>query len=190
MDSYSFFNGSDPKRLRAWEMPDLPATFTVTTLSVTHVDGQTTLPEAFAGLVANEQNVIQFAGPDQFVTGRAVSVNPKGLKLDGEDAWRNFSKFSPDIVPPMRGQTVTLTLDRQGFIRAVDASGAPQEATRGRQAPTGQRDIVITRLACLKAAAEFAAARPQLKSGEVLKIAASWERWINRPAGDELTDAL
>jgi hypothetical protein len=32
----------------------------------------------------------------------------------------------------------------------------------------------------LKAAAEFGAARPNLKSGDVLAIAASWERWIGR----------
>ena len=53
------------------------------------------------------------------------------------------------------------------------------------QASTGQRDTTITRLAVLKAAAEFAASRPQLKSGEVLKIAASWERWVNRDTGDD-----
>jgi hypothetical protein len=54
----------------------------------------------------------------------------------------------------------------------------------------GPRQAVITRLACLKAAAEFAAARPVLKSGDVLAIAASWERWVCRPAGDDLTDAF
>jgi hypothetical protein len=53
--------------------------------------------------------------PDQLVTGTVTSVNPKGLKLDGAADWLNFSKFAPDLVPPMRGQTVTLTLDRQGF---------------------------------------------------------------------------
>ena len=65
------------------------------------------------------------AAPEQ-ITGRVVSVNPKGLKLAGHDTWINFSKYAVDVVPPMRGQTVTLTLDRQGFIRAVDASGGPQ----------------------------------------------------------------
>jgi hypothetical protein len=32
----------------------------------------------------------------------------------------------------------------------------------------------------MKAAAEFGAARPNLKSGDVLAIAASWGRWVNR----------
>jgi hypothetical protein len=40
-------------------------------------------------------------------------------------------------------------------------------------------------------AAELAASRPQLKSGEVLKIAQSWERWVLRDASDlDLTDAF
>ena len=55
----------------------------------------------------------------QLVTGRVASVDPKGLKLDGAADWLSFSTLSPDIVPPMRGRTVTVTLDRQGFIRAV-----------------------------------------------------------------------
>jgi hypothetical protein len=134
--------------------------------------------------------------PNQQITGRVVSVNPKGVKLDGHADWLNFSRFASDIVPPMRGQHVTLTLDRQGFVRAVQAVGdvgdAPS-AIRAYGAPpaaktdetgtaAGARDRSITRLAVLKAAAEFAAARPQVKSGEVLKIAASWERWVTRPA--------
>lgn len=50
-----------------------------------------------------------------------------------------------------------------------------------RKAPADpKKDRTITRLAVLKAAAEFAASRPELKSGDVLKIAASWEAWANR----------
>ena len=128
--------------------------------------------------------------PDQLVTGTVTSVNPKGLKLDGGADWLNFSKFATDLVPPMRGQTVTLTLDRQGFVRAVAASGGTQEPATARTKATGQRDTTITRLAVLKAAAEFAAARPQVKSGEVLKIAASWERWVTREAGDQTDDVF
>ena len=128
------------------------------------------------------------------VTGRVVSVNPKGVKLDGRADWLNFSKFAPDLVPPMRGQHVTLTLYRQGFVRAVEATSGPQELATGHRGNLHagvQKDRTITRLAVLKAAAEFAAARPQLKSGDVLKIAASWERWVGRAeSADETVDAF
>lgn len=125
------------------------------------------------------------------ITGRVVSVNPKGLKLDGHADWFNFSQFARDLVPPMRGQHVTLTLDRQGFVRAVSVQDGSGVAPEHRGAPEPARDRTITRLAVLKAAAEFAAARPQLKSGDVVKIAASWERWITRPeSADELVDAF
>ena len=129
--------------------------------------------------------------PDQTITGRVVSVNPKGVRLDGHDDWFNFSRFAGDIVPPMRGQTVTLTLDRQGFVRAVEATSGPQEATTGRQVPTSDRDRTITRLAVLKAAAEFAASRPQASSSDVLKVAEAWEQWVLRPYdGPELVDGF
>lgn len=116
------------------------------------------------------------------VTGRVTSVNPKGLKLDGGSDWLNFSKYAQDIVPPTKGQTVTLGLDSAGFIRTVEPADGVQGLAASLPAPSGQRETVITRLAVLKAAAEFAAARPQVKSVEVLKIAASWERWVNRQA--------
>jgi hypothetical protein len=47
------------------------------------------------------------------------------------------------------------------------------------------RDRTITRLAVLKAAAEFGAARPQPKSGDVLAIASSWEWWVTRESADQ-----
>ena len=113
----------------------------------------------------------------EHATGRVVSVNPKGIKLDGADGWLNFSKFAPDIVPPMKGQTVSVTLDKSGFIRAVDVidGAAPTQL----HAPS-VKDQTITRLAILKAAAEFAASKPEAKSTDVLKIAAAWEEWVLR----------
>ena len=71
-----------------------------------------------------------------------------------------------------------------------------QEATPaspvGRPSTSSDRDQTITRLAVLKAAAEYAASRPESKSADVLKIAASWERWVNREsaAEDEIVDAF
>jgi hypothetical protein len=59
------------------------------------------------------------------------------------------------------------------------------------RATIAPKDRTITRLAVLKAAAEIDAARPNLKRGNILTIAASWERWINREQETtyDLTDA-
>jgi hypothetical protein len=129
-------------------------------------------------------------------TGVVRSVNEKGLKLEGHESWLNFSKFATDIVPPERGETVTVTLDKSGFLRAVEGalpriaggsdSKAPNETLNNLQ----HKDRTITRLAVLKAAAEYAASKPESKSGDVLKIAESWEKWVLRDDVPELVDAF
>jgi hypothetical protein len=58
--------------------------------------------------------------------------------------------------------------------------GSPEPATR-HQAIVTVKDRAVTRLAVLKVAAEFAASRSELRSGEVLKIPASWASVRRRP---------
>jgi hypothetical protein len=121
-------------------------------------------------------------------TGRVVSVNPKGLKLEGHTDWLNVSKFATDLVLPERGETVTCTLDKSGFLRAVEGA-LPRIAGGSDAVVPSSKDRTITRLAVLKAAAEYAASKPQSSSSDVLKIAASWERWVLRsddPADDNV----
>lgn len=127
------------------------------------------------------------------VTGRIEAANERGLKIDG--AWLNVSKYAVGVVLPERGADVALTLDKAGFIRSCELLGglpAPVCGASDAPAAPSQKDRTITRLAILKAAAEFGAARPQLKSGDVLAIAATWERWVNREEETtyELTDAF
>lgn len=122
-------------------------------------------------------------------TGRVRSVNPKGLKLEDHEDWLNVSKFATDVVMPERGETVTVVVDGKGFVRAIQPHDGPAAAPSGATAtlatgapsaaPTS-KDRTITRLAVLKAAAEFSASKPESKSGDVLLIAASWERWVLR----------
>jgi hypothetical protein len=132
---------------------------------------------------------------DSQVTGIVRSVNDKGLKLDGHETWFNVSRFAVGVVLPERGQHVTCTLDKSGFLRAVAAADGSEIAQPRSAAPgaaSAQRDRTITRLAVLKAAAEFGAARGNLKSGDVLAIAASWEKWVYRQEETtyDLTDAF
>lgn len=114
------------------------------------------------------------------VSGTVASVNPKGVRLVGELEWRNYSRFADEITPPERGEAVTLTVDRQGFVRSV----ARDQAAANRPAASSSRDTAITRLAVLKAAAEWSAGRPEIKAADVLRLATCWERWVTRPADD------
>lgn len=120
-------------------------------------------------------------------TGRVISVNERGIRLDGHDGWYNVSKFAPSVVLPARGETVTVSIDSKGFLRSCEPVAAAT-ATNGYGAVSSapgttsaqHKDRTITRLAVLKAAAEYAASKPQSSSADVLKIAACWERWVTR----------
>ena len=109
---------------------------------------------------------------ESVVTGRVRSVNEKGLKLEGHDGWFNISKFAVGVELPEKGAHVAVHARQGGLCprgrisqpfssrrRHSDGPLSPQPA-----APSA-RDRTITRLAILKAAAEFGAARPNLKSG-------------------------
>jgi len=110
------------------------------------------------------------------LSGAVVAVNDKGLRLEGRDGWLNYSKWAEGLVPPARGAHVVVTLDKAGFVRTL----APAGATDPRQTATAGRETAITRLAVLKAAAEFCAARPELKSADLLALAERMEAWVRR----------
>jgi hypothetical protein len=136
------------------------------------------------------------------VRGVVERANERGVKLAAESGWRNWSRWGerPEV-PPSRGDAVELVLDNAGYIRRVTvldaAAGVPagtpalrerEYANDGTQddilpAPANSRETLIVRQTCLKAAAEFAAGRPEIKSADVLKIAEAWEGWVTRWAG-------
>jgi hypothetical protein len=67
-------------------------------------------------------------------------------------------------------------VDARGFIHSLEViEAAPQS-----QGTVSNRDERITRLAVLKVAAAFGAARPECKSSDVLAIAERWLAWINQ----------
>jgi hypothetical protein len=114
-------------------------------------------------------------GAEQLV-GRVLSVNEKGLRLEGRDGWLNFSKWAEAIGSPAVGGLVTVTLDTAGFVRTV----APAQPADHQQGHAAGRETAITRLAVLKAAAEFCASRPDLKSADLFALAERMEAWVTR----------
>jgi hypothetical protein len=105
------------------------------------------------------------------VEGTVEARNDRGIKVAGD--WRNVSKFHPVDLPP-QGARVRLDLDAKGFIRSVEVLDQGTGA-----AP---RERVGVRLSVLTAAATFAAGKAvagvEVSSGDVLKIAEVWERWV------------
>jgi hypothetical protein len=133
----------------------------------------------------------------QIVEGVVEQANDTGVLVGG--VWLNRSKFKP-VVLPARGERVRLEV-KAGFIRAVlSADGSPrapgmvahpagdlaESAARG-VAQQGQieRDQQIRRLALVKAAAGYLAARPEAKAADVVRVAAAWEQWVVAERGAE-----
>ena len=109
------------------------------------------------------------------------AVNERGIKIN--DGWLNVSKFHA-VALPMRGALVTLEVQGGRWIQRCDVLDA-QDAHRAAQRPVaapGTRERTIPRLAVLKAAAAFAASRPDAKSCDVPKVAEAWLRWVEGEA--------
>ena len=110
------------------------------------------------------------------IAGMVAAVNDKGLRLEGRDGWLNYSKWAEAIGSPAHGAHVVVTLDKAGFVRTL----APAGATDPHHSPTAGRETAIIRQTCLKAAAAFCAARPELKSADLLALAERMEAWVTR----------
>lgn len=100
--------------------------------------------------------------------GVVEARNANGIKLDGE--WLNVSKFHPVDLPP-QGSAVRASVDSKGFLNAIELLD---------QADTMTTNLsqCNARLAVLQAAASFAAARGDIKSSDVLRIADTWLAWV------------
>src|SRR5215831_6469868 len=106
--------------------------------------------------------------PTEDVEGVVEAVNATGLKLGG--AWVNVSRFHA-VDLPETGAHVRLKIDSRGYIVELENLSPRSPAV------LSDKDERITRLAVLKAAAEFAAQK-DIKSSEVLMIADKWLRWV------------
>lgn len=114
-----------------------------------------------------------------------AKINEHGFQTkERPGVWINLSKYAtpmPEIPPP--GTEVELAMDTSGFVREIRPANGTHSAPTSepaRSTPPSSREIAITRLAVLKAAARFLADRTDAKSADVLTVAASWEGWINR----------
>jgi hypothetical protein len=111
--------------------------------------------------------------PTQQVEGLVEATNANGLKIAG--AWVNVSRWHP-IELPDAGAHVRLEVDSRGYIREIEVL---KTAAVSRDV---SRDGTITRLAVLKAAAQFVGllsqTREDVRSEHVLLLAERWLEWI------------
>jgi len=112
----------------------------------------------------------------QDVEGVVEATNAKGLRIGG--AWVNVSQFNP-VELPEAGAKVRLQVDSKGYIKTLEVLGEQRKS-----AGVTERDERITRLAVLKAAAEFVGrfsqVREEVRSEHVLVLADRWLDWVNK----------
>ena len=114
--------------------------------------------------------------PTQDVEGLVEATNAKGLKIGG--AWVNVSQYTP-VDLPETGAHVRLRVDSKGYIQSLETLSSSAVPT---VLSSEKRDDRSTRLAVLKAAAEFVGlwgqTREEVKSGHVLLIAEKWLKGV------------
>ncbi|HYW87482.1 MAG TPA: hypothetical protein VFB50_06920 [Chloroflexota bacterium] len=117
---------------------------------------------------------------DGLVEGLVEATNATGLKIGG--AWLNRSQFHP-VELPDAGARVRLKIDAKGFIKTLEVMDGTERVAKS-PAVLSDKDERITRLAVLKAAAEFVGlwgqTREEIRSEHVLLIADKWLEWINK----------
>ena len=140
--------------------------------------------------------------------GVVASVNEKGIRLRGHDAWLNYSKFPDKQVPhPMQGETVTVTYDAARWIEALTI-GEPTPAAASTTYPPDALDLLAedlensptetahfrpdislpyeravyleTRREALHAAAVFLAPQERATTADVLRTADTFAAWLLR----------
>jgi len=128
----------------------------------------------------------------EIVTGLVEQINAKqtGIKVNGE--WLNISQYRALPELPALGQRVDVHIertDRAVWIQALDildeglVHQVPVQQRRGNGGRPQTDPREIRRLACLKAAATFAAGKclggsSEVKTTDVLKVAEAFERWL------------
>jgi hypothetical protein len=118
--------------------------------------------------------------PTEQVEGVVEATNRTGLKIAG--AWINVSQFHP-VELPETGAHVRVNVDSKGYIRELEIldSKLSEEKT---PAVASDRDARITKLAVLKAAADFlgqmSQTREEIRSEHVLILADRWLAWVNQ----------
>lgn len=92
--------------------------------------------------------------------------------------WAEAFRRWPPVELPRRGELVRVHVDAKGYIKALEP--ATGDAVEAHHSPATGRETAIIRQTCLKAAAEFCAARPELRTADLFALAERMEAWVTR----------
>jgi hypothetical protein len=120
------------------------------------------------------------------VEGTIEAQNKTGVKINGD--WLNLSKYRP-LELPASGARVRAEVDARGYLCSLEVLDSAVPTVLSRETPTvlsrAERNETITRLAVLKAAANFlglmSQCREEVRSEHVLVLADKWLTWVNQP---------
>ncbi|GBD38170.1 hypothetical protein HRbin37_00415 [bacterium HR37] len=121
------------------------------------------------------------------IKGTVEKANARGIKLDGK--WYNYSKFMEEDIPKVsEGDRVEVDISGDWIKGVKILSHRPSELVEDRESYFTEkrkrdleRQIVVTRLACLNTATEIlkSHARP-IKAKSLFRVAEELENWVWR----------
>lgn len=126
------------------------------------------------------------ASATQEIQGIVCGVNAKGVKLQGEESWRNYSKWAtlPDTLPA-RGDVVVVSVDGAGFIRGLSVSPSESKILDSKNCESQDsppavdtKSVQIARMNALGHAVTVLATNGVVDADEALALAERFAGWV------------
>jgi hypothetical protein len=145
------------------------------------------------------------------VRGTVEKINPKGVKIDGR--WYNYSKYMEEDAPKLNeGDEIRVDVNGDWIMRFKSPSHQPsdtgEERVNGsttrqgsgisqrrveegnyyaeREKKSFERQVIVTRLACLNTATEILKSHTKpITSKSLFKVAKELEGWVWRGVREE-----
>lgn len=125
------------------------------------------------------------------IKGTVEMANPKGVRIDGK--WHNYSKYIKGVPRVNEGDEVEIDVNGDWIMGLNILSRQPSEAREDRgnyytekKKREIERQVVITRLACLNTATEVLKSHTKpIPSKSLFKVAKELEDWVWRGLKEE-----
>ncbi len=115
------------------------------------------------------------------VEGVVAVVNDGGLRLAGQEAWLNFSRFA-EVPRPRVGAKVRLQVAQGKWVKALEVLSDPQPETPAEPASPEPDRLAVRRFALALAVRVYCtdAGSTWATSENILALASAFEGWLLR----------